>query len=296
MAILSFPRDWPRIASAWLTATTLACGAAVEPAESPPPSHAERMADLGWIRYRGAWRTAQEIELIERKDAANLAEKQWTARLARLRRQLDQPETADRAGEEIGEIADPFAVPALAQALVNEPVFQVRARYLESLGRIRSAEAQQVIVTAALDHPDPETRIAAGERLLEIGFEPAVPRLVAALASADNAQVNRAAEVLGRLRAASAILPLIAALETRHAVVTPGPPAGSTSASFSPTGGGGLSLGGGPKQQVAVVRNERVLEALVTITGANFEWDAAAWRAWFTSHRGLPADFDPRRG
>ena len=43
------------------------------------------------------------------------------------------------------------------------------------------------------------------------------------------------------------------------------------------------------------LRNERVLETLVTITGANFEWNAAAWRAWLAS-REAPPDYDPRRG
>jgi hypothetical protein len=55
-------------------------------------------------------------------------------------------------------------------------------------------------------------------------------------------------------------------------------------------------MGGGPKQQVVMVRNERVLEALVALTGVDFGWDAAAWRHWFASERQPPADFDPRRG
>jgi hypothetical protein len=38
-----------------------------------------------------------------------------------------------------------------------------------------------------------------------------------------------------------------------------------------------------------------VLEALVAITGVNFEWDAAAWRTWLAS-REAPADYDLRRG
>jgi hypothetical protein len=277
----------------------LACGRLVAndaQTAAAQPSHAERMVAQGWIRYRGAWRTAQEIELIERKEAATIAEKQWTMKLGRLRKQLDSPATADRAAEELREISDPLAVPAITSALSVEPVLLVRAWYVESLARIRSPAAFQTIVAVALDHPDPETRINAAERLVAIGPEPAVPRLVAALASADNAQVNRAAEALGRLGVASAILPLIAALETRHVSVITGPPAGSTSATFSPTGGGGLAMGGGPKQQVVVARNERVLAALVALTGANFEWDSVAWRAWFASERSLPADFDPRRG
>jgi len=255
--------------------------AAADDAAATP---AERMAALGLVRYRGAWRTPQEIELIERDEAATLAQKQWTAKLERLRRQLELPAAADRAAEEIRELSDPQAVPALAAALATEPVFH-----------IRTPDAVQVLVATAADHPDAETRFAAVERLVVIGPHQAVPPLVAALASSDNARVNRAAEALGRLGVPTAIGPLIAALETRHvAVVGDGQPAGSTSATFTPQGGG-LAMGGGPKRQVVSVRNDRVLAALVALTGQNFEWNAEAWRAWLVNERSLPADFDPRR-
>ena len=276
-----------------LLAFAVVCAAAVA---ADGQTQAERMAALGLVRYRGAWRTAQEIELIERDEAAALGSRQWVAKLERLRRQLDQPAAADRAAEEIRELSDPLAVAALASALAAEPAFRVRSWYVEALAHIRSPEALQVLVATARDHADPETRIAAVERLVVLGPHQAVPPLVAALASADNAQVNRAAEALGRLGVSSAIGPLIAALETKHVVATGGgQPAGSTSATFTPQGGG-LSMGGGPKAQVVPVRNARVLEALVTLTGQNFEWNADAWRAWLASERALPRDFDPRRG
>jgi hypothetical protein len=43
------------------------------------------------------------------------------------------------------------------------------------------------------------------------------------------------------------------------------------------------------------VRNDRVLEALVALTGQNFAWNAAGWRAWLANERALPPEFDPRR-
>jgi hypothetical protein len=259
------------------------------PAETP----ADRMREMGFIRYRGAWRTAQEIELIERDEAAKIASKQWNGKLERLRRSLEKP-GGDRAAEEIREISDPAAVAALVAAIHSEPVFQVRSWYLESLARIRTPDALMALVVIALDHADRETRIAATERLVVVGPHQAVPVLASALASADNAQVNRAAEALGRLGVPSAIEPLIAALETNHVVVKGGPAAGSTSATFTPAGGG-LSMGGGPTKKVMRVRNDRVLEALVALTGVNFEWDQAAWRTWLVNERALPPDFDPRR-
>ena len=259
------------------------------------PSPQELMAARGFVRYRGMWRTVQEIELIERADRVNLAQKEWVNRLERLRKRLDDPRQAEAAAEEIREIADPFAVPALSAAVVKERMPRIRADYVEALSHIRGPEALTALVTMAVDHPDPETRILAVERLLDIGPELAAQAIAGALGGADNARINRAAEALGRLGSASAIAPLIDVLETEHQVVVGGgTPEGSTTATFTPSGGG-LSMGSGPKRQKTRVQNQRVLEALVRLTGENFEWNSAAWRAWL-ANRQSPPDFDPRRG
>lgn len=274
----------------------VAAASAATAEEPAKPTQQELMAERGYVRYRSGWRTAQEIELIERAERETLAQKQWSGKLEQLRRQVDQSARADQAAEEIREIADPAAVPAIATALAREPVFQVRSWYVDALSRIRSSAAVGVLVAAALDHPDPETRITACERLRAIGPNTSVPTLVMALKSSDNAQVNRAAEALGRLGAPAAVGPLVDALETQHIVVSgDGKPEGSTSATFTPTGGG-LSMGGGPKRSSVTVRNDRVLEALVALTGTNFEWDTRAWRSWLASRRAPPVDYDPRRG
>ena len=263
------PALWADCLAVWAMALGTAVLTHDAAGGEPRKSQQEWMAERGLVRSNGAWRTVQEIELIERGARATLAQKEWVVRLERLRKKLDVPAQADRATEEIREIADPFAVPALAKAAT-------------------------VLIAVAIDHPDPETRIAATERLLARGPHVAVPSLVAALSGADNARINRAAEALGRLGASSAVGPLINALQTEHtAVVGDGTPEGSTSATFTPSGGG-LSMGGGAKRVTVVAKNDRVLESLVTLTGANFEWNAAAWRAWL-ANRDSPADFDPRR-
>ena len=270
-------------------------GAAANTSAEQRLSPQELMTARGFVRYRGMWRTVQEIELIERSDRVNLAQKEWTIRLERLRKRLDDPRQAEAAGEEIREIADPFAVPALAAAVGKERMPRVRADYVEALSHIRGPEAMTTLVSVAVDHADPETRILAAERLVDIGPEMAAQAIAGALGGADNARINRAAEALGRLGSASAVGPLIGALETDHMLVVGGGAAeGSTTATFTPSGGG-LSMGGGPKRQKTRVQNQRVLEALVKITGENFDWNTAAWRAW-QANRQLPPDFDPRRG
>ena len=270
-------------------------GAAANTSAEQRLSPQELMTARGFVRYRGMWRTVQEIELIERSDRVNLAQKEWTIRLERLRKRLDDPRQAEAATEEIREIADPFAVPALAAAVGKERMPRVRADYVEALSHIRGPEAMTVLVSVAVDHADPETRILAAERLVDISPGMAAQAIAGALGGADNARINRAAEALGRLGSASVVGPLIDVLETEHMVVVgAGAAEGSTTATFTPSGGG-LSMGGGPKRQKTRVQNQRVLEALVKITGENFDWNTAAWRAW-QANRQLPPDFDPRRG
>lgn len=283
------------LAAIGLLAPTLLTAA--EPTTSSAgKSQQELMTQRGFIRHEGRWRTAQEIEIIERAARAQAAQREWKQRLERLRQRVDSRDQGDRAAEEIRELSDPAAVAAVAESLEREPVQRVRGLYVEALGRIGSSEALVVLVRVALDHPDGETRIAALERLSALGPQVAVPTFVSALGSADNAQVNRAAQALGALNATSAVGPLIAALETQHVVVSGGDtPAGATSATFTPTGGG-LSMGGGPRQTRVPRRNDHVLEALVRLTGVNFEWDVQAWRTWFLNRAAPPADLDLRRG
>lgn len=282
---------------AFVTAAALALaavGVGPAPAEDSPRSPGEVMTARGFVRYRGSWRTVQEIDLIERSERVGLAQKEWGRRLDRLRRDADRPATAERAIEEIREISDPAAVPALAAAVSRESAPTARGWYVEALARIGSPDSVRSLVAIALDHPDAETRIAAVERLQKLGPQLATPMLTAALASGDNAQVNRAAEALGRLGGDDVIGSLITALQTRH-VVGADAPEGQMSATFTPAGGG-LSMGAGPKRSVVMTRNTGVLEALVAITGTNLEWDADAWRRWHAARNAPPADFDPRRG
>ena len=264
---------------------------AAEPAGDVARRHAESMQAMGLVRHEGAWRTPQEIELAARATREAGVQRDWRKRLERLRR--DATGGAASAAEEIRGISDPLAVPALAAALAADPDLRMRGLYVEALSRIPSGDAFATLVAAALDHGDPETRLAAVERLAALGPAPAAPPLMASLKSPDNARVNRAAEALGRLGEPAALAALIGSLETKHVVMQgDGTPPGSTTATFTPSGGG-LSMGGGPKPVAVVMRNERVLEALVALTGQNFSWDAPAWRRWLAAQE-CP-DFDPRR-
>jgi hypothetical protein len=299
----------------WLAIVVVVLSPAVLRAEEltgPQKTQQELMADRGYVRYRGGWRTVQEIELIERAERANLARIEWQGRLEKLRKRLGEAGQAEQAAEEMREIADPFAVPALSAAVATETERRVRGFYVEALSRIRAPDATLALATLAVDHADRETRIAAAERLAAIGPGQAMPIIIAGLSSPDNARVNRSAEAIRRLveppageASADGKTPrpldpqllgaLIAALQTQHlGLAGDGTPEGSTSATFTPSGGG-LSVGGGTKRVKVTVRNDAVLEALVALTGVNFEWDSTAWRTWLAS-REAPAEYDLRRG
>jgi HEAT repeat protein len=260
------------------------------------PSQQAFMLERGFVRYRGAWRTSQEIELIERSERDGVARKQWAPRLEKLRRRLDDPSTAATAAEELREIVDPAAVPALGAALAREGVPQVRAFLIEALARIGTGDALAILVQVAIDHADPDTRLTAVERIGAIGPRVAEPALVAALAGPDNARVNRAAEAIGALGLSTAAAALVDALETEHTVIaSDGRQAGQTSVAFGSTGGDGLSLGGGPKRGKVRLRNEAALAALVRITGEDHQWNLPAWRQMLAA-RELAEPIDLRRG
>ena len=260
-----------------------------------PSSQQVFMEERGLVRYRGAWRTSQEIELLERSERETVAQKQWGPRLEKLRRRLDDPATSATAAEELREIVDPAAVPALGAAVAREGVPQVRAFLLEALARIGSPDAIAIILQVAIDHADPDTRLTAVERLQAIGPRIAEPACVAALGGPDKARVNRAAEVIGALGLSGTAAALVEALETEHVVIaSDGRQAGQTSVAFG-SGGEGLSLGGGPKRGKVRLRNEAALAALVRITGQDFQWNLPAWRQWLASQE-LAEPVDLRRG
>lgn len=261
--------------------------------DSAAAAQAAFMQDRGLVRHEGHWRTPQEVWLLEQRRAADEARREWAAKLERLRRDSQDPARSSVAIESIREIDDPLAVPALAAAVSQDPQLRSRNWYLEALARIGTSEAIAALVTIGLEHNDPETRIAAVEQLAVDRPPMATLSFLAALRGPENARINRAAEALGQLGDESAVLPLVAALETEHTVIDPGS-GGSLSATFTP-GQGGLSAGGGPTQRRRRVRNEAVLEALVRLTGTNFEWRADAWRAWLAAEQN-PDGFDPRRG
>ena len=117
--------------------------------------------------------------------------------------------------------------------------------------------------------------------------------------------MNLAAIGLGRMKDPSAIGPLIDALVTVHKfkIVKPGGD-NAMSGTFgtgprgsgAPSGGIGMSAGGGPTHHPPKHQPIRPCwMRLVALTGQNFNFDKQAWKYWYAAQKKAPASLDARR-
>jgi hypothetical protein len=242
----------------------------------------DHMRALGYIRFQGRWRLPQDVEIHQREERLAEAENQWRSKLRNLRSQLGKRRGAEAIAE-IRAIRDPFAAPALASLLKEEDAPDIALLYVEVLGKLNHPAASNALVLHALESDFENVRDQCLDQLVRRGETAAVPVFINALKHKENATVQRAAVALARMRDPRAIVPLIDALTTKHKTLVgpPGPP-GGIGASFSPTGGGGISMGGKPKIVEQDVRNPAVLQALTAMTGEYHDYDKAAWKAWYT--------------
>ena len=121
-----------------------------------------------------------------------------------------------------------------------------------------------------------------------------VAYFIVKLKDKDNIVVNLAAIGLGRMKDPSSIGPLINALVTSHKFKIVNPGGDGMSASFG-SGGSGLSMGNKPKYIRRQIPNQTVLDALVAITGCNFNFDKQAWKYWYAAQKKPSPSLDARR-
>ena len=168
----------------------------------------------------------------------------------------------------------------------SEPV---RLVVVEVLGNIGTEAALRVLALRSLDDPSPEVRVTCVEYLARASRPSTIKLFLEKLRDKDNAVINRAAFGLRHLGDPSVIGPLIDALVTRHKIlVAQGNPSGSTSATFSPQGGGFAVGGGGPIYFDQPYENQEVLDALIGLTGVNFNFNVSAWKQW---HAAQPVSY-----
>ncbi|MBX7164833.1 MAG: HEAT repeat domain-containing protein [Pirellulales bacterium] len=249
------------------------------------------MTSRGWVRYQGQWMLPQRKQILVNRHELDVARKAWLQKLRRYCDWLDGSK-APQAAEAIRAIDDPMALSALHELLTGKNSISTpphRLLLMEAVARINTPAAHATLVRCSLDDPTEEVRLTALDHLSGVD-EPEVLKLyTAALQSEDNEIVNRAAASLEALNNAAAIPALIEALVTRHkSVYSDGSQPGQTTSTFgNGPGGGGSSFtaGGGPKLIIRDVRNTAVLDALVGLTGVNFDYDEQAWKGWYVKNK-----------
>jgi hypothetical protein len=253
------------------------------------------MTRRGYVRYKGQWKLPQEVEIAENKRKLEAAQQEWFQKLRRWRGWLGT-DRDQQARENIVGISNRLAVKALTAGLRDEKGDQqYRLLLVEALAKIDATEAAMALAIASIYDPVEEVRLTCLDHLQTKPRPEVVRYYVGKLKEKDNAVVNLAGAALGRMKDPSAIDPLIAALVTVHKfkVEKPGGD-GAMSATFG-SGGTGLAMGGGPKYFHQSLSNQSVLDALVALTGQNFNFDKQAWHYWYAAQKKPPQQIDARR-
>lgn len=280
---------------------TLAADAVVEVVrQTNAQTQDEVMASRGYVRYKGRWMLPQKVELIEERRKTEEAEAEWRGKFKRWRDWLDT-DRREEAIEQLRAVRDPDALPALTRALHDDPNEVHRALYAQAASSIATPKALALLVQLSLEDPNEEVRLTALDYLAIEKHPDVVAQYVAALRSKENASVNRAADCLRVMRSETAIEPLIDALVTthKHKIVSGSPDMINSSFNTTPGGGGGASPGGlsvGQSTRIITERlqNQAVLDALIKLTGVNFDFDIPSWKNWLAARK-APADLDARR-
>ncbi len=263
----------------------------------------EVMTQRGYQLYKGQWKLPQEIELAEGKRKLEAAQQEWMQKLKRWRGWLGSDRQA-QACENIRGINDPMAVKGLAMGLRNDSAPPARMLYVEALAKIDTPEAAKAMAIASISDRVEEVRLTCLDRLQVKKRPEVVAYYVGKLKDKDNQVVNLAAIGLSRMKDPSTIGPLIDALITVHKfkIAKPGGDnaMGGTfgtgpRGSGSPSGGTGMSAGGGPTIIHQNISNQAVLDALVVLTGQNFNFDKQAWKYWYAAQKKPPPSLDARR-
>src|SRR5205823_630761 len=116
----------------------------------------EHLQSLGYLKYKGAWRIKQEIEIASGQEQQDLAMKKLRKD---IRLWLDQVTAggrlADTASRNLNALRDPAAAPALAEILGDsQQPRPVRKRCVDILSKLPTTAASLTLVRIALNDPD----------------------------------------------------------------------------------------------------------------------------------------------
>ena len=114
------------------------------------------MQSVGYVRYKGAWRTRQEVEIESRQTQQELAAKKlrkdiylWLEQVANNGR------LKDTAEKNLNALDDPDAAGALAEIVGdNQQPLVTRRRCLDILARLPPGLATRTLVRLAMNDPN----------------------------------------------------------------------------------------------------------------------------------------------
>ncbi|MCG8583574.1 MAG: hypothetical protein MI757_02555 [Pirellulales bacterium] len=247
----------------------------------------QKMTDQGYFFHAGAYRTRQEIAVLEERQKIVAARNTWKSKLKKWRGWLNSRRRAEEAKDLILDIDDPYAVDAIGDVLEKERSRAVKLLMIDALTNIKGHAPIYLLARISLDDADSEVRLVAREQLERLKSPAALDYFIRELKSKDNKRINRAASGLESLDQQSAVRPLIEALVTKHQFkVVRGKP-GQLGGTFGSGGGGTFSSGGSVKIETKQLQNTNVLEALRELTGVDFGYNVDGWRRWYASKRKL---------
>ena len=259
----------------------------------------EEQKRKGMVRYKGKWVLPQEVDLLNRKEEIDQAEKDWFKRLRQWTEMADSiNEDKSAAGKaQIAAIHDPHAIKAVLKFYENERKLDLRLLFIKVLGGIDGVESLGSLVKYSLLDKNEDIRLACWETLAKYRGDNRLKLTnlyVAALKSKDNDEIQRAAIGIRYVPHPGAVGPLIDSLITEH-VYTITPPgasgAGSINSTFDKSGRGGNGMGGGlavnsqPKRVRKTIMNQEVLGTLVQLSGVDHGFDEKAWKRWYAAQR-----------
>jgi hypothetical protein len=258
----------------------------------------EQMTKQGYRRYKGRWRLPQEIEIMEKERQKELAEKEWMQKIGTWRNWLGTARD-QQARDKLLAIKDDAAIKGLAEGLKSDSRDEGRQVCIDALAHIGTTPALMALTAWAMQEPVQDLCLSCLEHLRKAKSHDAVVYFVGRLRSKDNTQVKRAGMALGAMGDPTAVGPLIDALITTHKfkIVTGNPGQMSTTFGGGPgnSSPGGLSVGGGPKIVSQQIPNDSVHDALVLLTGVDYGFNAAQWKAWYATQHQRPT-ISGRRG
>ncbi|QEG42430.1 HEAT repeat domain-containing protein [Roseimaritima ulvae] len=254
-----------------------------------PRSQWER--ERGLVRSAGKYHLPEDLASQKSSKETETKVKKWAPDIARLRNKVLRG--GDKAGEALQSlraIQDPLAAPAIGDELTNprnrKQPQSLRLLWVDLLARMKTPAAVKPLVQIGVKESDPVIREAALEHLAEYGYRSAQFSYAPMLKSANNTEVNSAGRALAALPNPELRFVLVDALITEH-VVAKGGPSTDMNVLMGQNGGGGLSMGGGPKSEKVRKRNPAVLAALREIApDVDFQYDENLWRQYFAQQLG----------